>query len=79
MAKGEPKVYNEADKEALERMKTTLVDAKSNLTMAQQRMKRAMDKKSGLRSIELAMRWSSPLQICGHIVPICRLKSRHGG
>ena len=27
----------------------------------------------------MAMRWSSPLQICGHIVPICRLKLRHGG
>ena len=45
LAKGEPKVSNEAVKEALERMKTALVDAKSNLTTAQQRMKRAVDKK----------------------------------
>ena len=45
MAKGEPKVSNEAVKEALERMKTALVDAKSNLTIAQQRMKRVVDKK----------------------------------
>ena len=34
LAKGEPKVSNEAVKEALERMKTALVDAKSNLTTA---------------------------------------------
>ena len=45
LAKGEPKVSNEAVKEALEWMKTALVDAKSNLTTAQQRMKRAVDKK----------------------------------
>ena len=45
LAKGEPKVSNEAVKEALERMKTALVDAKSNLTTAQQWMKRAVDKK----------------------------------
>ena len=32
LAKGEPKVSNEAVKEALERMKTVLVDAQSNLT-----------------------------------------------
>ena len=44
LAKGEPKVSNKAVKEALERMKTALVDAKSNLTTAQQRMKRAVDK-----------------------------------
>ena len=45
LAKGEPKVSNEAVKEALERMKTALVDAKSNLTIAQQWMKRVVDKK----------------------------------
>ena len=45
MAKGEPKVSNEAAKEALERMKMALVDAKFNLTTAQQRMKRAVNKK----------------------------------
>ena len=45
LAKGEPKVSNEAVKEALERMKTALVDAKSNLTTTQQRIKRAVNKK----------------------------------
>ena len=45
LAKGEPKVSNEVVKEALERMKTALVDSKSNLTTPQQRMKRAVDKK----------------------------------
>ena len=45
LAKGEPKVSNEAVKEALERMKMALVDAKSNLATAQQQMKRAVDKK----------------------------------
>ena len=34
LAKGEPKLSNEAIKEGLEWMKTALVDAKSNLTMA---------------------------------------------
>ena len=45
LAKGEPKVSNEAVKKALEQMKTALVDVKSNLTTAQQRMKRVVDKK----------------------------------
>ena len=45
MAKGEPKVSNEAVKEALEWMKTALVAAKSNLTTIQQRMKCTVDKK----------------------------------
>ena len=45
LAKGKPKVSNEMVKEALEQMKTALVDAKSNLTTAQQRMKHAVDKK----------------------------------
>ena len=44
-AKGACKVSNEAVKEALERMKTALVDAQSNLTTTQQRMKRVVDKK----------------------------------
>ena len=45
LGEGKPKVSNEAVKEALERMKTALVDGQSNLTTAQQRMKRAVDKK----------------------------------
>ena len=45
LAKGEPEVSNVVVKEALERMKTALVDAKSNLTTAQQCMKRVVDKK----------------------------------
>ena len=45
MARGEPKVSNEAVKETLEWMKTALVDAKSNLTTAWQWMKHAVDKK----------------------------------
>ena len=45
LAKGEPKVSNEAVKDALERMKTALDDAKSNLTTAQQWMKHAVEKK----------------------------------
>ena len=45
LAKGAPKVSSEAVKEALEWMKTALVDVQSNLTMAQQRMKRVVDKK----------------------------------
>ena len=45
LAKGEPKVSNETVKEALERMKTALVDAQSNLTMAQQWMKHVVDEK----------------------------------
>ena len=45
LAKGEPKVSNEAVEEAVERMKTALVDAKSILTTAQQQMKRAVDRK----------------------------------
>ena len=45
LAKGEPKVSNERVKEALEQMKMALVDAQSNLTMAQQWMKHAVDHK----------------------------------
>ena len=45
LAKGAPKISNEAIEEALERMKTALVDASSNLTMDQQQMKRSVDKK----------------------------------
>ena len=45
LAKGAPKVSKEAVKEALERMKTALVDAQSNLTTTQQWMKCAVDKK----------------------------------
>ena len=45
LAKVEPKVSNEAVKEALEQMKTALVDAQSNLTTAQQQMKCVLDKK----------------------------------
>ena len=45
LAKGKPKVSNEAIKEALERMKMALVYARSNLTIAQRWMKRAVDKK----------------------------------
>ena len=43
LAKGEPKVSNEVLKEALEQMKMALVNAKSNLTMVQQCIKRAVD------------------------------------
>ena len=49
LAKGEPKVSNEVVKEALERMKTALVDAQSNLTIAQQRMKRVVDQKRRIK------------------------------
>ena len=45
LAKGTPNVSNAEVKEALELMKTALVDAQSNLTIAQQCMKRAVDKK----------------------------------
>ena len=45
LAKGAPKVSNEVVKEVLERMKTALVDAQSNLATAQQRMKCAVNKK----------------------------------
>ena len=45
LAKSALVIFNEAVKEALERMKTALVDAQSNLSTAQQRMKRAVDKK----------------------------------
>ena len=53
LAKGETKVSNEAVKEALERMRTALVDAKSNLTTAQQRMKCAMDKKRQIQEYKI--------------------------
>ena len=52
-SKGEPKVSNEAVKAALERMKTALVDAESNLTTTQQRMKRAVDKKSRTKEYKI--------------------------
>ena len=45
LAKRTPKISNDVVKEALGRMKMALVDAQSNLTIAQQRMKRAVDKK----------------------------------
>ena len=35
LANGQPKVSNEAVKEALEQMKTALLDAQSNLSTAQ--------------------------------------------
>ena len=54
LAKGEPKVSNEAVKEALERMKMALVDAKSNLTTAQQQMKRAVDKKRRTKDYKIS-------------------------
>ena len=53
LAKGKPKVSIEAIKEALEWMKTALVDAKSNLTVAQQWMKRAVDKKRGIEEYKI--------------------------
>ena len=45
LAKGEHRVSNKAVKEALEWMKMALVDAQSNLTIAQQWMKCTVDKK----------------------------------
>ena len=45
LAHGAPMVSKEAVTEALERMKMALVDAQSNLTTAQQRMTRVLDKK----------------------------------
>ena len=57
---GLPKVSNQAVEEALERMKTALRDAQSNLSMAQERLKRAVDKKRRLRTTKWAMRWSYP-------------------
>ena len=77
--KGEPKVSNEAVKEALERVKTALVDAQSNLIIVQQGMKRATDK----------MRWIEEYKIGDEVVlstanlrtycPIYRLKLMRGG
>ena len=46
LAKGEPKVSNEAVKEAL-------VDTKSNLTTAQQWMKRVVDKKRRIEEYKI--------------------------
>ena len=53
LAKGEPKVSNEAVKEALEWMKMALVDAQSNLIIAQQWMKRAVDKKRRIEEYKI--------------------------
>ena len=58
LAEGEPKVSNEVVKEALEQMKMALVDAKSNLTTTQQRMKHAVDKK----------RWTKEYKIGDEVV-----------
>ena len=58
LAKGEPKFSNEVVKEALQRMKTALVDVQSNLTTAQQWMKRAVDKK----------RWTEEYKIGDEVV-----------
>ena len=50
---GLPKVSNQAVEEALERMKTALRDAQSSLSMAQERMKRAVDKKRRTEDYEV--------------------------
>ena len=54
LAKGEPKVSNEVVKEALEQMKTPLVDAQSNLTTTQQWMEHAVDKKRWIEEYKLS-------------------------
>ena len=76
LANGAPKVSNDAVKEALEQMKMALVDIQS---IAMHQMKRVVDKKRRTEEYKIGDEWSSPPQICGYIVPICRLKLRHGG
>ena len=78
LAKGEPKVSNEAVKEALERMKTALVDAKSNLTKAQ-RMKRAVDKKRWAEDYkignEVVLSTTNLWTYCPHLPPHIKVRS----
>ena len=45
LAYGKPRSSNETVREALERMKTALVDVQTNLQKAQERMKRTVDKR----------------------------------
>ena len=54
LAKGEPKVSKKGVKEAPKQMKAALVDAQSNLTKAQQRMKRAVDKKRRMEEYKIS-------------------------
>ena len=72
LAKGEPKVSNEAVKEAL-------VDAKSNLTTAQQRMKRTVDKKRRTEEYkigdEVVLSTANLWTYCPNLLP----KVKHGG
>ena len=79
LAKGEPKVPNEAVKEALEQMKTALVDAQSNLTKAQQWMKRAVDRKRRTEEYkigdEVVLSTTNLQTYCPKLPP----KLRHGG
>ena len=53
LTKEEAKVSNETVKEALEWMKTALVDAQSNLTIGQRRMKRVVDQKRGTEECKI--------------------------
>ena len=67
--------------EALERMKTALVDAQSNLSTAQQRMKRAVDKKRRTEEFkvgdEVVLTTANLRTYCPHIPP--KIKARWVG
>ena len=73
LAKGEPKVSNEVVKEALEQMKTALVDAPSNVFVAQQCMKRAVDKKRRTKQFnignEVVLSTTNLRNYCFHLPP----------
>ena len=58
LSRGRPRSSNEAVKEALERMKMALADAQTNLQKAQERMKRAVDKR----------RWSEVYKVGEEVV-----------
>ena len=79
LAKGELKVSNEEVKDTLERMTMALVDAQSNLTTTQQRMKCAVHKKRRTEEYkigdEVALSTANLWTYCPNLPP----KLRHGG
>ena len=78
LAWGKPKSSNEAVREALERMKTALEDALTNLQKTQERMKRAVDKRRRSETYnvgdEVVLTTANQCSYCPHLPP--KIKTR---
>ena len=81
LSRGQPKSLNEAVKEALERKKMALADAQTNLQKAQERMKRAVDKRRQSETYkvgdEVVLTTKKFCNYCPHLPP--KIKARGVG